>query len=234
MGTVFRRERRRDLTYAMVSAHIGALITVDQATRDLLASAFTVYGPIGVFVLALGLAAFLAFRYVATKWLDRKFAEQLEGFKHQQNKDIEEYKYKVNSLFDRSVRLHQNEFETLPEAWRKAVEAFYRAQQATSGLKSYAAVSGMQETKLRTILDRMSFTQDVIDDIIRAPDIQAEYVKRLDLLELSEADSKIREFRIYLKQYGIFIRPEIESKFEQLDNLINRAMSTSFVPRIEA
>jgi hypothetical protein len=69
--------------------------------------------------------AYLAFKFLATKWLENKFAERLEAYKHQQQKELEQLKFQINASFDRLTKLHQHEFQVLPDAWGVLVRSFH-------------------------------------------------------------------------------------------------------------
>jgi hypothetical protein len=49
--------------------------------------------------------AFALFRFLGQKWIDGKFAEKLEAYKHAQNKEIEDIRFKINLIFSRLVKL---------------------------------------------------------------------------------------------------------------------------------
>src|SRR4051812_28368721 len=79
----------------------------------------------GLLALAGGGAAgliFGPFRYLADKWLTSKFDQRLKQFKHAQQVEMENLRFKINSLFDRTTKLHQREFEVVPAAWALLVE----------------------------------------------------------------------------------------------------------------
>jgi hypothetical protein len=94
-----------------------------------------------VIVVAGGGAAALIlgpFRYLADKWLTSKFNQRLEQFKHAQQVEMENLRFKIDSLFDRTTKLHQREFEVVPAAWALLVEC----KNQVSGVNySHAAVS---------------------------------------------------------------------------------------------
>lgn len=76
-----------------------------------------------------GLAATIAygaFQFLAKKWLDERFTERLETFKHAQNQEMERLRYRINALFDRTTKLHQHEFDVLPEVWEKIKHSLRR------------------------------------------------------------------------------------------------------------
>jgi hypothetical protein len=69
-------------------------------------------------------AAYAIFRIFTTKWIDRRFSQRLEEFKHQQNQEIEHLRFRINTMMDWNVKLHQREFDVLPETWSLLTEAF--------------------------------------------------------------------------------------------------------------
>jgi hypothetical protein len=52
------------------------------------------------------------------KWIETRFSERLEAFKHQQNQEIEHLHFRINTMMDWNVKLHQREFDILPVAQR--------------------------------------------------------------------------------------------------------------------
>jgi len=93
---------------------------------------------IGAIVIGSGVLVsmvYAAFKYLATKWLDSQFAARLQELKHQHDREIEELRFKIAALLDRTTKLHEREFETLPEAWEKLIEAFGYATSTVAGLK---------------------------------------------------------------------------------------------------
>jgi hypothetical protein len=69
-------------------------------------------------------SAYALFRIFATKWIETRFSERLEAFKHQQNQEIEHLRFRINTMMDWKVKLHQREFEVLPETWSLLTDAF--------------------------------------------------------------------------------------------------------------
>ncbi|MCA1530882.1 hypothetical protein [Bradyrhizobium yuanmingense] len=61
-------------------------------------------------------------RYLADKWLTSKFNQRLEQFKHVQQVEMENLRFKIDSMFDRTTKLHQREFDVVPAAWALLVE----------------------------------------------------------------------------------------------------------------
>jgi hypothetical protein len=95
-----------------------------QPMSDLLQNVLTA---IGAFIVAgggVGAIAYALFRFFSEKWLNAKFEERLAAYKHAQQKELEELRFKISALMDRTTKLHQREFDTLPEAWTKLNDAY--------------------------------------------------------------------------------------------------------------
>lgn len=88
-------------------------------------------------------AAYGVFKLLGTKWIDTRFAQRLETFKHEQNQEIERLRFRINALMDRTTKLHQHEFEVLPEVWNKLDIAFAQVRSFTSRLTSYPDLEQM-------------------------------------------------------------------------------------------
>jgi hypothetical protein len=61
--------------------------------------------------------AFALFKFVGEKWLDKWLTAKFD-------KEIEHLRLKNNVLMNRTAKLHQWEFEVLPEAWSRLNDAF--------------------------------------------------------------------------------------------------------------
>lgn len=191
---------------------------------DFAGAVFKVFGVVGILVLLTAGCSFLLFRFLGSRWLESKFSERLEAYKHAQNKELERVKYEMNSLFDRSSKIRQYEYETLPETWRQLVEAFYHARDLTSGLRQYVDISRMSDDRLRSLLERQNFQPHEVEDVISSHNKLDVYRRITDAKHFGVANDKVYEFRIRLKKYGIFINKPLEQKLEALDDLINTAM----------
>ena|SRR5215207_8611448 len=95
-------------------------------TRDILAT-------IGAALVGFGLSgaiAFALFKFRGERWVNAKFEERLAAYRPEQQKEIENFKFNINKLMDRATKLHQREFEVLPEIWSKLNDAFGATQAA--------------------------------------------------------------------------------------------------------
>ncbi|MGR9345555.1 hypothetical protein ACU8NW_13200 [Rhizobium leguminosarum] len=77
-------------------------------------SALALFSVAGISIMGLVAAAYALFKFLGEKWLNQKFAEQLEAYKSEQARELERLRHKINGVFDRTKRLHDREYEVLP------------------------------------------------------------------------------------------------------------------------
>src|SRR5438270_8371291 len=98
-----------------------------------------------VFAIGGGIAAlaYALLRFFGEKWLNAKFEERLAAYKHAQQKELEELRFKINTLMDRTIKLHQREFDVLPEAWGRLRDTFNILHRVSLGFQQSPDVNAM-------------------------------------------------------------------------------------------
>src|SRR6266478_2766141 len=132
-----------------------------QTALDLLA---LVGGGVAVVAGTVALAYWL-FKLFSEKWLTAKFEERLAAYKHQQQKELEELRFKISSLMDRTTKLYQREFEVLPEAWAKLVIAHATVQGVVSALQQYPDLDRMNDKQLEEFVQTSQLKQWQKDEL---------------------------------------------------------------------
>lgn len=183
---------------------------------------------VGGIVLAgggLSLIVYQAFKHLAAKWLDARFEERLQALRHQHGKETEELRFKISTMLDRATKLHQREFEVLPEAWGKLNDAFWNVRAFVHPMQSYPDI------------DRMSHAQQVefiracrLDDWQKTELFSTEkkndlYQKHIFWHKLSDAQEKYREAYSYIIKNGIFVNDEIRARFSAIHDLVWNALT---------
>ena len=78
--------------------------------------------------------SFWLFQTFTSKWLDNRFARELEEFRHKHERELQRLKLEIDALLDRTIKLHSKEFETLPQAWSLLNDAFCAISTASLGI----------------------------------------------------------------------------------------------------
>jgi hypothetical protein len=168
--------------------------------------------------------AYALFRFLGERWLNAKFEERLAAYKHAQQKELEELRFTINALMDRATKLHQKEFEVLPEAWAKLNDAHGITIAVTSAFQQYPDLDRMTEPQLEEFLEKSDLMNWQKDEIRRATKKTEHFVKAVGWQRISEARDACRELHVYLRRNGIFLPEPTKSKFVELDKLIYGAL----------
>ena len=75
----------------------------------------------------LGLIVYNIFKFLATKWLDTRFAERLQNLKARQDETIRHVQSSIDREIHRAKKLYDNEFTALTDCWRLLREAYDRS-----------------------------------------------------------------------------------------------------------
>ena len=123
---------------------------------------------VGAVVLAGGgvsLIAYQAFKHLAARWLDSKFDERLQALRHAHGKELEQLRFKIAALLDRTTKLHQKEFELLPEAWSKLNDAFWEVRAFVSPMQAYADIDRMTPPQQEEFIEGSRLTSWQKDEL---------------------------------------------------------------------
>lgn len=189
-----------------------------------------VFTAIGAVVAAgggLSLIAYAIFRFLGERWLNNKFEERLSDYKHKHQKELEHLKHEISKLMDRATKLHQREFDVIPEAWGKMNDAYNKARSLTAVLQEYADVGGMSQVQLEEYLEENPLLNwqkaelKTIDGIER----QRYYQKAISPHRVHQAWAACVDLNIYLRKNGIFMPPDILAKFEGITDVIFNAVA---------
>ncbi len=191
-----------------------------QTAMDLLA---LVGGGVAIIAGTVAVAYWL-FKLFSEKWLTAKFDERLAAYKHQQQKELEELRFKISSLMDRTTKLYQREFDVLPEVWGKFVMAHGHVQSVTSALQQYPDLDRMPPEHLLEFLEKCplaNWEKEKIKNEVKKTDYYTDAINRH---KAWEARNTYRDFYVYFRKNGIIIREEIKAKFDSLADLTHGAL----------
>lgn len=166
---------------------------------------FNVIGAVVVFGGGSVGIAFGLFRFFGEKWLSARFDRELEHLRHQQSKELEQLRFKISQMMDRTTKLHEREFEVVPEAWVKLVDAFHSTNAHISSMKSRPAASRMNGGQLEEFLTSSELTETQKTELRESDDRDRTYGRLIYWHEKHRAEQAARELSTYLAKYGIFI-----------------------------
>jgi hypothetical protein len=189
----------------------------------LIASFGYVSTAIGAFILAgggLGAICFALFKFFGEKWINAKFEERLAAYKHIQQQELERLKLKINTLMDRTTKLHQREFDVIPEVWSRLNHANVAVRSFIAPFQQYPDFKRMSERHLEEFLEGSLLAGWQKEELKEASDQNSYYQKAIYWHHAARAREAYREFSTYLMQNGIFIPEPLKSKFTDISDLL--------------
>ena len=177
-----------------------------------------------IVALSSGLAWWL-FRTFGERWISSKFEKQLETFRHKNQTELENTRFEFNKLMDRSIKLHQLEFEVLPELWRLLVVATGKVSQSVSQVQTYANLDRMLPDHLDEFLEG-SELENWQKQALRSSKSKNEYyqdaVNWIRLTAAQNAQVKFNNFRLL---HSIFLNGELQESLAEFSKLLNSALT---------
>jgi hypothetical protein len=168
--------------------------------------------------------AYAMFRLFTTKWIETRFSERLEAFKHQQNQEIEHLRFRINTMMDWNVKLHQREFDILPETWSLLNEAFYTIEPIAIGFQQYPNLDEMSADRLEEFLEKSPLTV-VRKTELKSESNKIEYYRAVKTMhDLNTAIDSYNQFHLLLAKNAIFIVEPIKTAFLALDQMLKEAI----------
>lgn len=173
---------------------------------------------------AIPTAALFLFKAYSEKWLNAKFEQKLASYKHLQNKEIEEFRYSINATLDRRIKLHQKEFECIPEIWNLLVHAYSHAISATSAYQEYPDINRMNQEQFLEFISQSKLPEWRKTELSNAKDKTKYYIKAISWNKISDASNARSAFKTNLAINGIFLEKNIKKQFIDIENLISEAI----------
>jgi hypothetical protein len=180
----------------------------------MLHSLFAVLGQVG---LTAGVAAAAAWAF--TVWFAQKHIEarikaaadqHLAKQKHEFDRTIEGLKARVGRLQDRASKLHQREYEVLPDAWGLLNKAYGIAQEATGSQAIYLGKNGGDREAIEAIIEQCDLEDWQKARLKASPHWYSDYTEmRLDK-SITNARAAIIEFRNFVILNGVLIQEPLE------------------------
>ena len=194
--------------------------TMDETLKSIL----TVFGGLSAAAIAVVSVAYGLFRWFGEKFIEAKFASNLEALKHEKQKELEQIKFEINKLFDRSTKFHQKEFDILPTAWAMLEDARARVGGTIASFQQCPDLSRMSEDKIRNLLLANDFKEFEIEEIVSNPSPTDALLKKLTWRSFGDAQKSVQAYTFFIRKNGIFMPNKIQKQFIAASDLIFRAL----------
>lgn len=181
---------------------------------------------LAVFLAAAGGVILAFLKFGGEKLIEHQFDKSLEGVKSEQARALEQQRFDISASLDRTAKLHQFEFEVLPEAWSRLHIAGGSCREAVQRTISRIQVGGLSEGELAIILTTLEISELDSQHIknFEGEDRQNIFNQAVDYHRWNIARRDQADYYNYLLSHGIFIQPDLLNKLKTIGKLIGEAV----------
>lgn len=210
---------------------IGSLSLRSMTFDQVFQAAFTWVGGIVAVGGSSAAIAYGLFRWLGKGWLDQQFKKQLERLKHDQQKEIEQLRHQINSLFSRVSKIHEKEFEVLPRAWTLLHEAHGAVFRVVSALKEYPDFARMSEPQFEAFVSSCRLEEFQKEELRKAENRLQCYQNWIFWIELNDAKTAQVGLNNYLAVNSIFMTDELRQQFKAINQSLQGVLIDEDIAR---
>ena len=134
--------------------------------------------------------------------------------------ELEKVKFQISALFNRVSKLHDKEFEILPNVWEKLNDAHSAVMRCVIGFRQYPDFDRMDRDELEIYLKTAELSEAQKDSMRDTNAKNNYYNKVITWKEIQEAHEMFNRFHSYLVKNRIFLSADLKSKFDTIDQLM--------------
>lgn len=170
------------------------------------------------------LLIYKALKHLILKWLDSEFEKRLYLLKHEQQKEIENLRYKISALLDRTAKLHQHEFDVLPEIWIRLNDAYSHIRSSVFPLQTYPDIENMSPNQQEAFINECSLQEWQKEELRTIAKKNNYYQYAITWHDINQASKKTEEAYAYLIKHSIFINADLQQKLLMLHGIYSDAL----------
>jgi hypothetical protein len=164
--------------------------------------------------------AYLLFQWLGKTWIENKFAQRLDQLRHHQALELQRLRVEIDAMLSGALKLQEKEFAVLPEAWAKLDEAHGLVSWLVAPFQQYLDLSRMNSNQLDEFLDGIDFSVSQKKEIRTAHDKSKAYQDIVFWHRLHRVKNAFSDLQTYVARNGIFLPPELESKFKVIAEML--------------
>ena len=175
--------------------------------------------------------AYLLFQHLGKGWIDARFAERLEAFKHEQAKELQRMKIEVESVLSGALKLQEREFTVLPDAWQTLDEAYSLTGWVVAPMQQYPGVGKMDDDELEEFLKGSDLYESQKLRVRAANQRERDKVYQSQIFwhRIGKAKSAVSNLQTYVASHGLFLPPSLKAQFSEMLPILWGALTSKEV-----
>lgn len=164
--------------------------------------------------------AYLLFRHLGKSWIESKFTQRLEQYKHDQAIELQRLRIEIDSMLNGALKLQEKEFEILPKAWNKLDEAHGLVSWLASPIQQYPDLDRLNSAQLEEFLAKSDFAESQKQKL-RESGAKVETYQEISFwYRLNKVNCAISDLQNFVARKGIFLPLELKEKFTKISDLL--------------
>ena len=173
--------------------------------------------------------AYLLFQFLGRSWIENKFKEGLERYKHEQALEIQRLRVEIDSMLSGVLKLQEREFDVLPKAWQKLDEAHGQVSWLVSPMQSYPDLNRMNSQELAEFFSTTELSDSQRQRIAASSNRTNTFIDIIFWHRFNKVRSSIGSLRDFVASNGIFLPVELKGKFTKIVELLWSALTSKQV-----
>ncbi|HAL40756.1 MAG TPA: hypothetical protein DCP03_22740 [Polaromonas sp.] len=162
----------------------------------------------------------------AEKWVETYFTKRQKEFEHEQAKELQRLKVKIDTVIQGALKLQEREFRVIPESWEKVSEAYGLAMWLCSPMQEYSSLHYLSREELNEFVERSTLLETQKAKL-RAAD-SSERDKLWQEMDTWQRRNKVRsalsEADRFVKVNGVFLPDSLRDQFNRFVETIWHAL----------
>ena len=157
------------------------------------------------------------------KKVERNNSLQLEKFKDENNRQIEELKAKLDHFRDRGIRSNEKEFKAIAAAWGHFFDAYIATMQCAVAFNRHPDFRRLSDAEAKQYLGSEDLSERQREQIMGDSDRNRAYSRVVELNQINAAGLAIYNARNLIGKQAIFIPDNLLASFEANLKMLSEA-----------
>lgn len=156
-------------------------------------------------------------KWFGQKWFENQFSQKLEKYKRKQTEVLEQFRYQINIQLSRITKIHEKEFEVLPNIWYKLQDTYDGFLSLSAPIKQLPDLNNYNEQQLENFIRNCELLDYQKEELKDVNDKLKYYEDKVYWIRLFEAKKNLNDLRKYLRYNKIFLSKDLYKLFSDVE-----------------
>lgn len=168
--------------------------------------------------------AFSLFKRLGDAWLQTKFSEKLEDFRHERAKEMERLRAEIDGALQARIKFQEKQFEACLEIWNALKEAQSKLLDSISLIQQYSDIKRLSDEARIEYLSSFDLQKWQVKEILSASDIQNRFVETVSRMRFNSAAQAFSNFDKVTRMHELLLKPETFALVRSVANAMHSSL----------